>query len=328
MTINMELASFSDHAYRATMFLYLLALVFSLFYHSKVHVQQRVQENLKVALTGGGDIADSDFNSAKIKKNYARVMKLGTITQSLVWLAVAVHAVSLISRGIAAQRFPFGNLFEYVSLFCLWVMIIAAFLLHKDRYRVLWAWVLAPLCLLLFYGGTKLYAETAPVVPALQSFWLPVHISVVSFGASIGMLSGVFSLLYIIRRHASEVPENQGKVRGKLSSLSLVLPSEETLDSLAYRTAVWALPTLGLGIVFGAIWADVAWNRYWGWDPKETTSFITWILYAAYLHTRAIPALKERLAPWVNILALAMMIFNLFFINMVVSGLHSYAGLN
>ena len=88
-----------------------------------------------------------------------------------------------------------------------------------------------------------------------------------------------------------------------------------------------ALPTLGLGIVLGAIWAESAWGRYWGWDPKETVSFATWILYAAYLHARATPVFRKA-ASYINIAAMLLMVFNLFFINMVVSGLHSYAGLN
>ena len=105
------------------------------------------------------------------------------------------------------------------------------------------------------------------------------------------------------------------------------MPTAKKLDQIAYRIGVIALPTLGLGIIFGAIWAESAWNRFWGWDPKETMSFVTWILYAAYLHARQTPAFRKA-APWINVLATAAMIFNLFFINLVVSGLHSYAGLN
>ena len=94
-----------------------------------------------------------------------------------------------------------------------------------------------------------------------------------------------------------------------------------------YKRQVITLPTLGLGIILGAIWAESAWGRFWGWDPKETVSFATWILYAAYLHARATPAFRKA-APWINVMAMALMVFNLIFINMVVSGLHSYAGLN
>ena len=89
-----------------------------------------------------------------------------------------------------------------------------------------------------------------------------------------------------------------------------------------------AFPLFGLGVVFGAIWAEVAWGRFWGWDPKETVSFVTWIVYAGYLHARATSGWRNAAAAWINILGFATMVFNLFFINMVVSGLHSYAGLN
>ena len=88
------------------------------------------------------------------------------------------------------------------------------------------------------------------------------------------------------------------------------------------------VPVFGLGIVLGAIWAESAWGRFWAWDPKETVSLITWMLYAAYLHARATAGWRDAKAAWINILGLVTMVFNLFFINLVVSGLHSYAGLN
>ena len=104
-----------------------------------------------------------------------------------------------------------------------------------------------------------------------------------------------------------------------------ILPSADKIDRIAYQLAVWCLPVFGLGIVLGALWAESAWGRPWGWDPKETFSLITWVMYAAYLHIRATPAWRKT-AAWINIVALGTMLFNLFVINLVVSGLHSYAG--
>ncbi len=97
---------------------------------------------------------------------------------------------------------------------------------------------------------------------------------------------------------------------------------------MAYRTTVVGFPLFSIGVICGAIWAEAAWGRFWGWDPKETVSFISWVLYAAYLHARATAGLKNMLAAWINVAALATMLFNMFAINYVVSGLHSYAGLN
>ena len=176
---------------------------------------------------------------------------------------------------------------------------------------------------LMFYGGSELYAESAPVVPALQSIWFPIHVSTVIVGASIFLLSGVASLLYVLRMW-----QKPGTETGVVGAVVRPLPSAKALDTMAYRTAIWAFPLFSLGVVFGAIWAESAWGRFWGWDPKETVSFVTWLVYAAYLHARATSGWRSRGAAWINIVGFATMVFNLFFINMVVSGLHSYAGLN
>ena len=120
----------------------------------------------------------------------------------------------------------------------------------------------------------------------------------------------------------------KGAERGFFGAVAKPLPSAKKLDALAYKSAIITLPVLGLGIVLGAIWAEASWGRFWGWDPKETASFISWVLYAAYLHARATAGWRDHKATWISILAPATIIFNLFFINLVVSGLHSYAGLN
>lgn len=109
--------------------------------------------------------------------------------------------------------------------------------------------------------------------------------------------------------------------------LAARLPRADVLDRIAYRTTVFAFPLFGAGVVLGAIWAEAAWGRFWGWDPKETTSFIAWIVYAAYLHARATGGWRETRAAWINLAGFVAMLFNLFVVNMVVSGLHSYAGL-
>ncbi|RAV33357.1 c-type cytochrome biogenesis protein CcsB [Corynebacterium heidelbergense] len=258
-----------------------------------------------------------------ILRKIGRADRLGGVTQALVLLAIAVHAAHLILRGVSAQRFPWGNLFEYVSVVSLFAMIVSTIVLRRKAMRVMWPWILTPIVALLFYGGAKLYAQTAPVVPALQSHWFVVHVSTVSIGASIGLVSGMASIMYLVRK-----AQPRGQEKGLLGVIAGPLPDAAKLDALAYRSAVWALPIFGLGVVFGAIWAEAAWSRFWGWDPKETVSFITWILYAAYLHARATPGWRGSRSAWINVLAFATMVFNLFFINMVVSGLHSYAGLN
>jgi cytochrome c-type biogenesis protein CcsB len=106
------------------------------------------------------------------------------------------------------------------------------------------------------------------------------------------------------------------------------LPSSATLDRIAYRNAIVAFPVYTFAVIAGAMWAEVAWGRYWGWDPKETCAFITWVIYASYLHARSTAGWRGRRAAWISVVGFVSILFNLFFVNMVVSGLHSYAGLN
>jgi cytochrome c-type biogenesis protein CcsB len=106
------------------------------------------------------------------------------------------------------------------------------------------------------------------------------------------------------------------------------LPQPEFLDKLAYRSGIFGFVTLTFAIITGAIWAEAAWGRFWGWDPKETVPFVSWICYAAYLHARSTSGWRARRAPWVNIVGLVIVLFNLFFVNLVAVGLHSYAGVD
>ncbi|WP_420099314.1 c-type cytochrome biogenesis protein CcsB [Corynebacterium sp.] len=263
------------------------------------------------------------FQVDSIRTRFRRTDRWGGMAQAVIWLGVAMHVLFVVVRGLAANRFPWGNLFEYVSVVSGVSMVIACYVLRRKAMRVLWPWILTPIILLLFYAGTELYADVAPVVPSLNSYWFVIHVSVVSIGGGIGLVSGMASLLYVLRR-----AQPRGKEKGFFGVLATPLPDASKLDALAYRAAIWTLPVFGLGVIFGAIWAHAAWGRFWGWDPKETVSLITWILYAAYLHARATPGMRGKPAAWINVLAFATMVFNLFFINIVISGLHSYAGLN
>ncbi|MGP9722577.1 c-type cytochrome biogenesis protein CcsB [Corynebacterium sp. AOP40-9SA-29] len=263
------------------------------------------------------------FQVESIRSGFRRADRWGGMAQAVIWLGVAMHVLFLVMRGLAAERFPWGNLFEYVSVVSGVSMVIACYVLRRKAMRVLWPWILTPILVLMFYAGTELYADVAPLVPSLNSYWFVIHVSTVSIGGGIGLVSGMASLLYLLRR-----AQPKGQEKGFFGAIATPLPDASKLDALAYRAAIWTLPVFGLGVIFGATWAHFAWGRFWGWDPKETVSLITWLLYAAYLHARATPGMRGKPAAWINVLAFATMVFNLFFINIVISGLHSYAGLN
>ncbi|MGH3600745.1 MAG: cytochrome c biogenesis protein CcsA, partial [Pseudonocardiaceae bacterium] len=164
-----------------------------------------------------------------------------------------------------------------------------------------------------FLGGTVLYAQAEPLIPALNSYWITIHVSAAITATGVLLVSGVASVLYLLSV-------------GDHSRFAARLPASAALDRLAYRTAVMALPIWTFAIITGAIWAEAAWGRYWGWDPKETCALVAWVVYAGYLHARATAGWRGSRSAWINVVGFGVMLFNLFFVNIVVAGLHSYAG--
>jgi cytochrome c-type biogenesis protein CcsB len=173
--------------------------------------------------------------------------------------------------------------------------------------------------------GLFLYAEACPLVAALRSYWLAIHVSTAVIGFGIFFVSGIASVLYLLR-----VRHDEGAAAGDAADGGVIarLPAAAALDRVAHRTAVFGFPIWTFAVIAGAIWAEAAWGRFWGWDPKETWAFIAWVVYAAYLHARTTAGWRGKPAAWVNVVGLVVMIFNLTFVNMVSTGLHSYAGLD
>ena len=338
MLVNSILADVSDLSLRTAFAVYIVCLILSCIHYMRAQAvidlkreRAAVEEKELVAVGGGAGVekprsselgsitvTDEDIDAARL-----RARKMAGSTQYLTWVGIIFHVVAVVTRGMSVSRFPMGNMYEFVITSTAVTMVAAAVIIQRRGWHTTWPWLLAPNIVLLFLAATVLYAQAAPLVPALQSFWYPFHVSTVSVGASIGLISGMFSLLYLLR-----IWQPRGEEKGFFGAIAKPLPSAKKLDSYAYRTAIITLPVFGIGIMLGAIWGEVAWGRFWGWDPKETVALITWILYAAYLHARATAGWKNAKAAWINVAAFATSILNLFFINLVASGLHSYAGLN
>jgi cytochrome c-type biogenesis protein CcsB len=297
-----ELALFSDRFFMAAVGVYVLAMVL----HG---VEYALDRAAKPVLVGAGGVAEVD--------SPARSERFGRMAVALVVLAAALHLASIVLRGLAAQRWPLGNMYEFTSAITLAAVVTWLVMLRRTpSMRAAGLFVLLPVVVLLFLGGTVLYAQAAPVMPALQSYWLVIHVTAISISSGLLLVPGVASLLFLLRRS------------GKLPGLAEKLPAAEVLDRLAYRVTIIGFPLYTFAVIAGAIWAEAAWGRFWGWDPKETVAFVSWVVYAAYLHARATAGWRAERAAWINVLGFATMIFNLFFINMVVAGLHSYAGLS
>ena len=325
--IDIGLARYSDWAFTASVVVLVMALVL-LAVELASSRGRRVEARELVAaggVTAGGVTADADRPGVVVETPApALADRFGKSGLALVYLGIGLLFGCILLRGLATTRVPWGNMYEFINLTSFCGLVAATVVLRKPQFRALWVFVLVPVLILLTVSGKWLYTNAAPVMPALQSYWLPIHVSVVSLGSGVFLVAGVASILFLLKM--SRFGEAGGQ--GTLARVVSRLPDAQSLDRIAYRTTIFAFPVFGFGVIFGAIWAEEAWGRYWGWDPKETLSFIAWVIYAAYLHARSTAGWRDRKAAWINVAGFVAMVFNLFFINLVTVGLHSYAGVS
>ena len=319
--VDIGLARLSDWAFTSSVVLLLAAML--MLAVELAYSRGRKVESRELVATGAGVTADSAVPGVVVDtttRPFAE--RLGRAGSALVYAGIALLLTCIVLRGLATSRVPWGNMYEFINLTSFCGLVAAAVVLRRPQYRALWVFVLVPVLILLTVSGRWLYTNAAPVMPALQSYWLPIHVSVVSLGSGVFLVAGVASILFLLKMSKLGQPDAQGWAAGIVARL----PDGQTLDRIAYRTTIFAFPVFGFGVIFGAIWAEEAWGRYWGWDPKETVSFIAWVVYAAYLHARSTAGWRDRKAAWINVVGFVAMVFNLFFINLVTVGLHSYAG--
>ncbi len=248
-----------------------------------------------------------------------RLDLFGRVGIALTMIAFATHLAAVILRGIAADRFPWGNMYEFVTSALL--VVVISYLVLAVWKGMRWLGLFVTLLAAIGQGlaVTVLYVDVAPLVPALHSVWFIIHIVAAVIAAGAFNLGGLASLLYLLRVRATR--------RGQQSGYITRLPAASKIDTFAYRMHAFALPVWTFTILAGAVWAQYAWGRFWGWDPKETWSLITWVVYAGYLHARLTAGWKGAKAAWVAVVGLATFWFNFVGINLLVSGMHSYAGI-
>jgi cytochrome c-type biogenesis protein CcsB len=254
--------------------------------------------------------------------------RIGRFSLLLTMLAALVHAASVAVRAIAVDAVPWSNMYEFASVAGLvGVLAFVALIWKAPQIRHLGGFILLPVIIMMFLAGTVWYSRAQPLVPALQSYWLAIHVTLVSIAEGALMTSAVLTVLFLVRQRYDRVSQQPGAKMGGLTAFGARLPAATTLDKVAYRVVAFAFPLYTIAVICGAIWAEAAWGRYWGWDPKETWAFIVWVVYACYLHARATAGWKGRTAAWINLVGFSSITFNFLIVNLVVSGLHSYAGL-
>ncbi|SDB80245.1 cytochrome c-type biogenesis protein CcsB [Raineyella antarctica] len=244
--------------------------------------------------------------------------KWGRIALAITMVGWVANVVGTALRGVAAHRFPWGNMYEFTITTVMF--IVAAFLVLAMRHRMRWLGL--PVTLLATIGvGLAVevfYVAVADLVPALHSWWFVVHIVAASIAGALFNIGSLLSILYLLRKGSDE----RGTTRGWLAQL----PSTKKLDLWAYRTTAAGFPLWTFAVAAGAVWAQYAWGRFWGWDPKETFSLVTWVIVAAYLHARLTAGWKGSRAAILSIIVFVSFWFNFIGVNLVFSGLHSYAG--
>ncbi|NYH77414.1 cytochrome c-type biogenesis protein CcsB [Actinopolyspora biskrensis] len=343
MAVNQTLSTYSDMAFATSVAVYVVAMLlyFGEFASRKPRGAAVGREPELVAAGGASAEAGTSASSDEVPSSVvghvpaprgrALSERLGGMAVAMTILGVLIHAFSIATRGFAVGRVSWGNLYEFGSAICLVAVLAWLVVLYRQsrpirkpassaQLRGLGGFVLLPMVILLFLSGTLLYAEAAPLQPALRSYWIWIHVSAAIISTGGFWFAGVASALFLLRTAYENNPARLARFAGRL-------PSSQVLDRMAYRATVIIMPVWTFGLIAGAIWAEAAWGRFWGWDPKETCSLVAWVIYAAYLHARATAGWRGSRAAWINIAGLAAMVFNQFFINTVIAGLHSYAGL-
>lgn len=245
---------------------------------------------------------------------------------SLTALAAALAVGAVLARGAAAQRPPWGNMYEFTvtavaTLLVIWVAMLA----RRPEWRELGLVVVLFSLVMLGIAVLVLYRESAELVPALKSYWLWIHVSAAIIASSIFTVGSLASVMYLSAERY-ERRSAAGTAGGFRDTIGARLPGSDQLDRVAYQTIAFAFPLWFFAVVAGAVWAEDAWGRYWGWDPKETWAFVTLVIYAAYLHARATAGWRGRPAAIIAILGLVAILFSYFVVNIFFVGLHSYGG--
>lgn len=243
---------------------------------------------------------------------------------SLTILAFIFHAVATILRGVEAGRVPWSNMYEFALTATLAIVFI--YLIVNIWADVRFLGVLVTSLVLLFLGVTRVnyYVAVVPLPPALDSYWLVLHIMVAILATGFFTLSFGLSIAQLMQsRRQSRLAADLPSKTKFLSSF----PDSDRLENLAYRVAIIGFVFWTFTLIAGSIWAEHAWGRYWGWDTKEVWTFVIWVLYAGYIHARATRGWRGNRSSWLAIVAYSAVIFNFSIVNVFFKGLHAYSGL-
>jgi cytochrome c-type biogenesis protein CcsB len=286
---------------------------------------------------GAGPVAESSdsSDSSELAAPARRVGAFRAIGEAGPWVRAAAafstlgmlaHVVAVVTRGLAVHRAPWGNMYEFITALTCVAAIFFGYIVLRYRAWALGVFVMGAVVLSLGLAETLIYTPAGPLVPALQSYWLSIHVTAMTLSTGIFFVAAVLGIMYLVaERYRARVAAGKAQPGNGLIAR---IPSAAQLDKLTYRTVVFGFPVWTFGVIAGAIWADQAWGRYWGWDPVETWAFITWVIYASYLHARATAGWRGARAHYIQLLGFASLITNMLIVQVFITGMHSYAGVS
>ncbi|GGG55209.1 c-type cytochrome biogenesis protein CcsB [Kocuria dechangensis] len=264
-----------------------------------------------------GHVADAEMRYTGERRPAARV------AVAVMVLAFVVHAAAVVTRAVAADRVPWGNMYEFCTSGALVVAgVYLAALLAKDL-RFVGTLVSGLVVIMLCAATIGFPTPVGPLQPALQSWWLVIHVSIAVAASGIFTITFAMAVLQLLQAHRERAV--LAGERPGMPFLRLV-PSAQALENLSFRLNAVGFAFWTFTLAAGAIWAEQAWGRYWGWDTKEVWTFVIWVVYAAYMHARATRGWTGTRSAWLSIVGYLCIIFNFTVVNTVFAGLHSYAG--
>lgn len=315
---NEMLAQYANYALASAALVITAAMLcYALYLAQAVPVRERETAGAQVPATVGGgsvDAGEGEDAPAEVAETPLRARKAAGIGGSLSWLGTALLLVSSILRGLAVERFPLGNLFEFSVVGAFFTMAVFCVASIRRDLRWLGVFVTGFVVLLLMIASTAWYVEADELVPSLQSYWLPIHVTVATLSVGVFAVGAIVSGLYLL----SDKGIGSERFWRKL-------PPAKALEKFSYSLHIIGFPLWTFTLIAGAIWAREAWGAYWNWDPKEVWTFVIWTVYAAYLHARATKNTSRRVANWIALAGFACIIINYTVVNFYFIGMHSYA---
>ena len=250
----------------------------------------------------------------------ARARKTGNIALSLAWLGTLLLIASVVMRGLAVMRPPWGNMFEFATAGAAAASLAYCLLARRRHWEWLGLFVIGPILLTLGLAMFAFYTEAAELMPALKSVWLVIHVVVAILAVAVFTIGFSMGIVYLVKRRREEHPPAR-------RNFVETLPAASSLERAAYGLNMVGFILWTFTLVAGAIWAQKAWSAYWTWDPKEVWTFVIWVVYAAYMHARATAGWEPRKAMWIALVGYVCVLLNFTVVNLLFTGLHSYSGL-